>query len=286
MSRLPDFIIPGAAKAGTTSLVAYLRQHTRIFLPQGTGEVHFFNNDKNYSNGIEWYKNHFKNAKDNQLVGEKTPRYSELFVPQRMVKYLPDVKLIWIFRNPVDRAYSHYNMYIWNGVENLSFEEALEKKEERVKNGHNMYNYKSLGKYSIYVKEYLKYYDIKNMMFIVFEDFINDTKNVMNKVTQFLGIEVHDNYIDEHKLKFISPINSKYQIIIRNLLYGRNNSGNSIFPLRIRKPAFNILTYLNRSRKKYPMDKSTREQLINFYRPYNKELENLTGIQVLKQWDK
>lgn len=266
---LPDFIIPGAMKSGSSSLVAYLKQHPNIFIPEGTGEIHFFSKEKNYKKGIEWYRNKFSNVLPNQIVGEKTPRYSESYVPSRMHKCLPDVKLIWILRNPVDRAYSHYNWYLWNGVETLSFEEALYKEEKRNNKNpteFNMYNYKELSKYINHINNYLNYYDKSNMFFIIFEEFIQGPKKIANSLLDFLGVDMISNYKIPHKLKTKYIKNVNIQRIIRKIT-------KTMIPNRYSKLVFNILSMFNSTSIKPKMTNSTRKNLINYFKPYNKKLE-------------
>src|SRR5262245_33715274 len=101
---LPNFLIVGAMKCGTSTLLGYLRQHREIYIARR--EVHFFDRDSQYRLGIEWYEKQFGSSPQHRAVGEKTPAYC--FVPEaakRIHRHLPDVKLIWIFRDPVARAY-------------------------------------------------------------------------------------------------------------------------------------------------------------------------------------
>ncbi|RNI13582.1 hypothetical protein EFE41_03125 [Methanohalophilus portucalensis FDF-1] len=127
----PDFIICGAQKAGTTSLLRYLRSHPEIFMPNK--EVHFF--DRNYLKGLEWYKSQFAdNSVSIKVYGEKCPEYMYLEnVPERIYQNFPNIKLIFILRNPLERAYSGYWHEVKNGRENLPFEKAIKKEEERLK---------------------------------------------------------------------------------------------------------------------------------------------------------
>lgn len=105
-----DFIIVGAMKSGTSSLAFHLSNHPDIYMPES--EVHFFNDDEAYEKGYQHYLNQFEYLQ-NKIVGEKTPTYSYLKkCPERIYDFNANVKLIWIFRNPVDRAYSNY----WHAV--------------------------------------------------------------------------------------------------------------------------------------------------------------------------
>ncbi len=136
---LPDFVIIGAQKSGTTSLYDFVIRHPEI-APALKKEMHYFS--INYKFGEQWYRSNFptnlsrryftKKTGQKLLSGEASPSY--LFyptVPSRMKKVLPDVKLIVILRNPVDRAYSQYHHSRRKGRETLSFEKAIELEEER-----------------------------------------------------------------------------------------------------------------------------------------------------------
>lgn len=174
---LPNFIIPGAQKSGTTALRIYLAQHPEIFM--ANKEIHFFDNDENYKKGIEGYEKFFDGWKGEKAIGEKTPNYLYYEkAPERIYKLLPDVKLIFVLRNPVDRAYSHYRHNVRIGQETLSFEKAIEKEEERIKNPRlkKIYSYKDRGKYIIQIKRYAEYFPKSQMLFLLAEDLKDDRK--------------------------------------------------------------------------------------------------------------
>ncbi|MEX0719992.1 MAG: sulfotransferase domain-containing protein [Balneolaceae bacterium] len=163
--KLPDFIIVGTMKSGTSTLGHYLRQHKNIFMPKD--EVYFFDATGGYKDrwekGIDWYREQFKDADENQIVGEKTPTYCYLVeVPERIYELLPEVKLIWIFRKPFDRAYSNYWHAVRNGGEKESFEYAEEDEQDRIKE--NIWNgYLQRSNYIKQVENYLKYFSLDQM---------------------------------------------------------------------------------------------------------------------------
>jgi hypothetical protein len=133
----PSFIVVGAAKSGTSSLAHYLMQHPKIYMPDR--ELHFFDARGGYADrwkyGVEWYENQFASADSHHLCGEKTPTYAYIpSVPKRMNAVVPDIKLIWILRDPVYRAYSNYWHAVCEGVELLDFDEAVRMESERIKN--------------------------------------------------------------------------------------------------------------------------------------------------------
>jgi len=136
---LPDFLVIGTQRGGTTALYHYLQTHPYI-KPATTTDTHFF--DKKFNKGLTWYRGHFPTSVERYyaqrlrrhafLTGEASSSY--LFYPHtpgRVARALPHVKLIVLLRNPVDRAYSQYFHAIELGHETLSFEEAIQDEEER-----------------------------------------------------------------------------------------------------------------------------------------------------------
>jgi sulfotransferase family protein len=118
MPALPNFLIVGAQKAGTTWLTARLREHSEVFMRKG--EVHFFNVDDSYRKGLNWYADQFHDWNGQRVIGEKTPDYLWInrpngeggHIPERIHQSIPDTKIIIILRNPVSRAISALNHQI------------------------------------------------------------------------------------------------------------------------------------------------------------------------------
>jgi len=210
---MPDFIIFGAKKCGTTSLYNYLIQHPCI-IPAKQKEIHFFGTGAytNYNKGINWYKSNFPTIiqkrffelfKRFALTGEASPHYiSQKLVAERIYKCLPDVKLIFILRNPIERAYSHYNHKLTKGKEKSSFEEVvamelamLKKKnteicKEKTATTHH-YNYTgyiSRGLYEQQLKKWFEFFPKKNLFFVLSEDLFKNPEEELNKLFKFLSL--------------------------------------------------------------------------------------------------
>ncbi len=203
LRRLPDFIIIGAQKGGTSSLFSYLSQHPQLSLPD-IKEIHFF--DNHYKEGINWYRSHFplKLINYNKKTGEASPYY--LFHPhiaQRVYSHCPKAKLIVIIRNPVDRAYSHYMMQNRRKFDPLpTFEEAIAAEHKRLSEetkkllndpyynsiNHQRLSYLSRGMYYTQLTRWLKYFPLNQFLFIKSEDFFNDPFKELLRVYEFLGI--------------------------------------------------------------------------------------------------
>jgi hypothetical protein len=157
-----DFTIAGAQKGGTTKLHNLLRAHSEIYIPKTPQELHFFDHESNYVKGMPWFESHFEERKEEHCSRQTSPLY--IYHPEaakRIHQSFPEVKLIFILRNPVERAYSHYYHSIKKGYEWLSFEEVLKDEAARIVTNpisRNRFSYKDRGFYSRQLSEYLKYF--------------------------------------------------------------------------------------------------------------------------------
>ncbi len=199
--KLPDFIIIGTQKGGTTSLFACLKQHPEVAMSRQK-EAHFFNT--HFEKGLIWYKRFFPFKNSKKIAGEVTPCY--MYHPQaaeRMKAILPNVKLIVMLRNPIDRAYSGYIMgreFGWDDTE--TFEAALEQEEhykilkiKTLQDNPKYYSeaqdrlfYLERSKYYSQLKLWFKYFKREQFLFIKSENFFKNPKNELTKVYDFLSI--------------------------------------------------------------------------------------------------
>jgi hypothetical protein len=203
VQRKPDFLIIGAQKAGTSSLFHYLSQHPDIDLPSEK-ELHFF--DIQYENGIEWYSNLFpkKRFLSRKITGEASPYY--LFHPlaaERVHAHYSNIKLIVLLRNPIDRAYSHFQMERNRGIEpEPHFIRAVELENERIANEEKQikcgkinssdnfrnYSYVRRGLYGKQIALWLQYFLPRQILFIKSEDFFSNTNIHLERIQNFLGV--------------------------------------------------------------------------------------------------
>lgn len=208
---LPDFIIIGAAKAGTTSLHAMLDRHPDIFMPRQK-EPEFFARDDLYSKGLDSYAENFAGAKPGQVVGEASTLYSlsPLFdqTAARIKEHLPQAKLIYIMREPVARSYSFYIQLVKN-YQNISGDQVVHRRFEdfidaeahakaaprdkalSVANAH-LPDVPELclagSDYVHQIKAYLEHFPREQMLFLKFEDFVTDRPATLRQITDFLGV--------------------------------------------------------------------------------------------------
>ena len=268
---LPNFIIPRAMKSGTIALRIYLAQHPDIYM--ANKEIHFFN--KNFDKGISWYEQFFNEWKGEKAVGEKTPDYLyNEYAPKRIYETLPNVKLIFVLRNPIDRAYSHYWHNVRSGQETLSFEKALEKEEERIKNPElkERYSYKDRGKYIIQIKRYAKYFPKSQMLFILAEDLKEKREETLRKILKFLEVDENFEFKDLRE-KHVGGVP-------RSILLAKIAGSKYIKKYRLLR---DFIKRINTKKGKTPpMKEETRKKLQKYFEEYNKELEKFTGLDISK----
>ena len=182
---LPNYMFIGAAKSATTTFFDILKKHEDIFVPKFK-EPHFFNIDENYFKGIDWYKKtYFTDINNESVIVDFTPTYLYYkLCAERIFDSLgPNVKFVIILRNPVDRAYSHYNHSKRDGHEVSSFENAVKLENERIEKFRDKNDflselrcsYISQGLYFEMISAYLKYFDLNNFFIINFESEVVQT---------------------------------------------------------------------------------------------------------------
>ena len=206
-SYLPTFIFIGTGKAGSTSLYYYLNEHPEIFMSP-IKETNFFSYEggrpdfcgpgdlnslahKTTITDIEEYRKNFQEVTTEKAVGEVSPSY--LYVPQaadRIKKYLPEVKIIAILRNPVDRAYSNFQHRISLGVEPLTdFSQAIADEKTRIKNNWApTWHYIEQGFYYSQLKRYYDLFDRRQIKVYLFEDWLCDRLTLIQDIFKFIGV--------------------------------------------------------------------------------------------------
>ncbi|MCD6187365.1 MAG: sulfotransferase domain-containing protein [Desulfuromusa sp.] len=187
---LPGFIIIGAMKGGTSSLYRYIASHPEV-VPSSTKETDFFKTVDDFNKGLDWYKSLFR--KNGELAFEASPNYTKrhLFpgVPARMHSILPETKLIYVLRDPIDRVVSHYVHNYAHGRESRLLSEVIRSPDS---------NYIQTSNYYFQIQGFLEYYSDKKLLLIESERLRKDTVNVVNDVFKFLNLSPeHDTSILE-----------------------------------------------------------------------------------------
>ena len=200
--KLPDFIIIGAQKGGTSSLFYYLQQHPELSLPS-IKELHYY--DKQYDRGLQWYKSFFPLRFRQKITGEASPYYIfHPHVPQRLKKDNPKVRLIVLLRDPIERAYSHYKMEQRKGKDDFpTFKEAIKQEAERTEQetfklisdsnyysfAHQTYTYLARGRYYKQLQRWLRHFDHEQFLFIKSENFFQNPQATLKRVYHFLDVD-------------------------------------------------------------------------------------------------
>ncbi len=187
----PDFLIIGVTKGGTTSLYDYLVHHPKIFGAKKK-ELHFFDDDNAFKNGLIYYETLFPIKKNpTNLTFEASPGYFwKTVCVERIFQSYPKIKLILILRNPVKRAISHYFYFFKQRWVEKSFEEAISIKGKNVKNqGSNWHQIIEAGYYFEHLQRWLKFFPKEQIHITILEDLIINPELEVNKIFNFLGFE-------------------------------------------------------------------------------------------------
>ncbi len=258
----PDFIIIGSGRAGTTSLYSYLIQHPNIMTSfshreQKVADLHFF--EYMISSSTNWYRSHFPTniskkllqlrTKDSVISGEFTSTYMyHPSVPKRIFDLIPNIKLIVILRNPVDKVYSAFSQQFQFKEFTTSFEEYIESELKRIKIIENKPDLKTFnedfesiavpnilrhGIYHTYLKNWLDIFPKKQIYVLDSKDLHDNTQETLDNIFKFLEIQ---------------PVNISDTSKI------------------------NVGNYSK-------MDKLTRRKLLDFFTPFNDKLNDLLGTK-------
>ncbi len=226
--ELVDFIIVGSMKAGTTSLHHWLMLSEQISMLRG--ESHFFNRSDRFEKGEKEYKKFLPPESGNRLVGDDTPTYSFLSeVPERIHSMAPNVKILWILRDPLKRAISQYWHAARKGFEtrpiNQAFTDELNGKTDNI---WKLYLHRSC--YKDQIERYLKYFSDKKIHFVNFKDFAANDLEEKRRITDFLKIDYiqsavpHSNETSSfpkenvNKLLTYTPLHPRLERYIRRVL--------------------------------------------------------------------
>lgn len=255
---LPDFLVIGTKRGGTTSLWNYLVQHPlvpRLFPAWNTKSTHYF--EEHWRRGEAWYRSHFPTRRQRAALqrrhggparaGEAAPLY--MFHPlaaERVAALMPSVKLVVLLRDPVQRAYSHWKERRTHGIEPLDFAAALDAEPERtrgererlaaepeyVSEAYDWYTYRARGRYLEHLQPWLDRFDRTQFLFLRSEDLYRDARSTYRRTLSFLGL-----------------------------------------------PAYDLASFrVYNDRRSAPLDPALQAELTAYYHPYNEALRQRLGI--------
>ncbi len=275
---LPDFVVIGVQKSGTTWLTQMLRQHPDVYMPGE--EVHYFDKKHNYQKGESWYRKHFDGAEASQTVGEKTPDYiwangdgvegHDLDVHENLHDTLPNARLIVLLRNPVDRAVSAAKHIIRSGrvSPRHSLDELLVGDKHDLIRGHGVLEY---GHYSQHLSAYFDLFPASRLLVLFFEEHVVEApKSGLKKVLRFLGlpdtdaIEGIDKKVNAHRSTLLE-------------LYAKYYAPRLVGLARRLRPVF--------SQQIDPPSEETIATLYDHYTKHNRRLTELLNRPLPDSWE-
>lgn len=304
-NNLPNFLIVGTAKGGTTSLHKYLELNDSIYMSKIKEPKYFsflankskFNGPgdravlKNVIKSYDSYLKLFKAGKLNDIMGESSADYLYYYneVGPLIKKYLNNPKIIILLRNPIDRAFSAYTHLIRDNRETTYFEKGLKLEKYRIEKGFEfIWHFKQVGRYYKQVDYYLK--NFTNVKIILFEDLKSDSQKVVNETCEFLG--VHTVKINSNKIYNKSGIPKKnWQTYLYNNLVISDNTINKTIKKLLPESTIRLIggkltekLFVN-NLEKPQMKPETRKMLINYYRKDILKLQELINRD-LTSWIK
>ena len=292
-SQLPNFLIIGTVKAGTSSLYNYLKTHPEIYMSPIKEPRHFMfpdihphvigpegtplYNDLRFVWRIEDYRRLFEGRSGEAAAGEASPQY--LYAeqsPGAIRKLIPDAKLIAILRDPADRAFSHFCHTRREGREPLSdFAEALKVEDARISLGCSINHYRNCGYYSNQLKRYLAAFPREQILILLYDDMVANIEGFLANICAFLGVD------DTFKFDTTERYNVSHGIP-RSIGFSKflHSSGaakrliRAILPADVRSTMFRRLSALNMGPKPV-FERSVRQQLVSAFKSDILELEKL-----------
>jgi hypothetical protein len=308
--RLPDFIIGGAMKAGTTTLHQLLARHAGVFIPER--EVHFFCLDDitehpdfaaprrgkwvlpdfeaDLGTNLPWYRSLFRNARPDQLVGEHSTVYlPSSKAPARIARVLPATKLVFLLRDPVARTYSHYWHRVRWGQAVHGFEATLR---------YAPHTLLTRGFYRRQLEAYLERIPKQRIQVLIFEEFIREPQRVLDSVCRFLGIhpgidltgvDTHIHRGDAVRFRRVQLLQNRLFRPLLTLAQRPELPGVPAAKLGVaERLALGLdrkLRGINRANAGYPqMHPGTREFLAALFARENAGLSELIGVELERFW--
>ncbi len=295
---LPNFLIIGAEKSGTTTLYDLARQHPEIFISERK-ELNFYSDDEHYERGLEWYQQaHFQSSRGHACRGEASPRYlmRGALAAERISSAYQGrpLKLIAIFRNPAERAYSLYWHWVRDMWEDLPFEEAL-RAEDAWRAAHPAVEYVpwrerrylSSGRYACQLKPFLARFPRERFLFLLTEDLKADFAGTARRIYDFLGADASFQAHNVAKNPAGAPRLPGLQKSLHNSTTPLRRTVRAllqIFPTAWRERWKSDLQKANLKPADYPpMDPAVRKALTDRCRTEIRELETLIGRD-LSHW--
>jgi hypothetical protein len=270
--KLPNFIVIGSQKCGTTSLHYYLSLHPEISMSREK-ELNFFVEKLNWHKGVEWYKNNF--VKEAKIYGEISPNYTYYprfqGVPEKMHSLVPQAKLIYILRDPIQRIISEYLHTYSLGRENRSLDEAVKDLESS--------RYICRSQYYMQLEQYLPFFPKSSFYIMMAEDLSNRTEETLQKLFKFLGVD--DSFCDRRfsEIKHITTNRRRKNAVGEWLAKTPVVEALEKLPFDLREKVKAMLFFPFSEKIKRPtIEPSLQAKLIEYLKPDTNRLREFTGL--------
>ncbi len=293
---MPNFLIIGAAKSGTTALYQYLKEHPQIYMspvkePKFFGlegeKLDFYGPGDERANhavvtDIDAYQALFQGISNETAIGEASTWYLySQKAPRQIQNYIPEAKLIAVLRNPVDRAYSNFLHQIRNNFETTTdFFQALREEDARIHNNWRpFWHYKQMGFYYVQLNRYFQIFPRKQIQVYLYEDFCNKPIEMLQSIFQFLDVD--HTFLPEVSIKYNIASIPKNRAVL-NLLKKPNVAKSALKFLLPDQSCQDLrinIGKINSTPEKPQLSLQVRKQLIEEYR------EDILKLQELIQRD-
>ena len=235
---MAELFLVGAQRSGTTYLYHMLDSHPQVLMAKPVRpEPKFFLDEEEYKKGKRHYETRYfaDRTNDHIYIGEKSTSYLEYkIVAERIQGFYPGARILLILREPVARAYSNYRFSVENGLESLSFQDAIDMERERLLSGKyassvNPYAYTKRGHYIDYIRDYMNVFDREQISIIIHEEFVSRLDQI-SKLFEWLGIDkghVPENYEGKYNVSVRSDRDRQELEMAKNILgkeYSRSNT--------------------------------------------------------------
>jgi len=274
---IPDFVVAGASKAGTEWLKLCLKEHPEIFVPVGLTPDYF---SHRYSNSDQWYRSLFESSKPDQVTGEKSTSY--IICPpaaRRLYEFNPDVDVFFVLRDPTERAYSHYKMYLRKGKVDDNVDSLLSDDSPLVRE----------GLYYQQMSRFLDYFDRNQVHILLFDDLKTDSVTFLRDMYSRLGVDPSftPEMADQryHVTKSRPRFQGLYNVVVAFIreLRKRTHWANRWLEYLRKEGYVNIFHRLNRGEPFPELSDKRRKELADFYREDIEKLEQMIGRD-LSHW--
>ncbi|WP_417544099.1 sulfotransferase family protein [Marinobacter sp.] len=281
MKKIPNFIVIGAARSGTTSLFQYLDAHPQIGMSP-VKELNFFSRPAYEKKGVSWYSNRFPKRENLIAIGEASTSYTTYpyspDVAARIAAYNPEMRLVYVVRNPLERYVSHFLQRTKAGHETRQFDETFQDLEKET--------FAWQGRYYYQLSEYLRVFPKEQLMVISFDHIKSDTNQVVQDLYRFLGVpefSTEEVTGKTHNAAGMIYRKNAFGLMVLRFYHAYIEQRN--LPFRFKKLFTAVANWGAAPIQKPVLKPEQRQQLMDFYREDSQQLANTFSIRTEHWFD-